>query len=68
VTEHKENINKGFTKSYKISKLVYYEVCENIEGAIWREKQTKAGSRQKKIDLIVSLNSGWNDLFKELME
>ncbi|MDD5288405.1 MAG: GIY-YIG nuclease family protein [Dehalococcoidales bacterium] len=66
ITVHKEKTNDGFTKRYKISKLVYYEVCENVEGAILREKQIKAGSRQKKIDLIVSMNNGWNDLYDEL--
>ena len=66
VTDHKEKKNEGFTKHYRISKLLYYEVCENVEGAILREKQIKAGSRQKKIDMIRSMNSGWNDLFEEL--
>ncbi|MDD5288748.1 MAG: GIY-YIG nuclease family protein [Dehalococcoidales bacterium] len=66
VSEHKGKINAGFTKRYGISKLVYYEVCENVEGAILREKQIKAGSRQKKLDLIVSMNSGWNDLYEGL--
>jgi putative endonuclease len=46
--------------------LLYYEVCETIEGAITREKQIKAGSRQNKINLITSMNPGWNDLYDEL--
>jgi Predicted endonuclease containing a URI domain len=65
-TNHKEKINEGFTKRYRISKLLYYEVCETIEGAILREKQIKAGSRQKKIDLITNMNSVWVDLYEEL--
>ena len=65
-TNHKEKINEGFTKRYRISKLLYYEVCETIEGAILREKQIKAGSRQKKIDLITNMNSGCVDLYVEL--
>jgi putative endonuclease len=65
-TNHKEKINEGFTKRYRISKLLYYEVCETIEGAILREKQIKAGSRQKKIGLIKNINSGWVDLYEEL--
>ena len=56
-TNHKEKINEGFTKRYRISKLLYYEV---------REKQIKAGSRQKKIGLIKNMNSGWVDLYEEL--
>ena len=63
---HKDGINEGFTKRYRIKKLLYYEVCETIEGAITREKQIKAGSRQNKIDLITSMNPGWNDLYDEL--
>jgi putative endonuclease len=46
--------------------LLYYELCETIEGAILREKQIKAGSRQKKIDLITNMNSGCVDLYVEL--
>ena len=63
---HKDGINDGFTKRYKIKKLLYYEVCETIEGAITREKQIKAGSRQNKINLITGMNPGWNDLYDEL--
>jgi putative endonuclease len=46
--------------------LIYYEVCDDIISAIAREKQIKAGSRQKKIDLINSMNSEWRDLYEEL--
>jgi len=44
--------------------LVYYEVLEDIEQAILREKQFKGGSRQKKIELIESMNPSWNDLYR----
>jgi len=63
VYEHKERLVDGFTKKYNIVKLVYYEVFEDIENAILREKQIKAGSRQKKIQLINSLNREWRDLY-----
>jgi putative endonuclease len=66
VSKHKEKVNEGFTKRYKISRLLNYETCETIEGAIIREKQIKAGSRQNKINLITSMNPGWNDLYDEL--
>ncbi len=56
VYEHKEKRVDGFTKKYNITKLVYYEVFEDIENAILREKQIKGGSRQKKIELINSMN------------
>jgi putative endonuclease len=68
VYEHKGKFVKGFTSRYKISKLVYYEVCDTAESAILREKQIKAGSRQKKINLIVSMNSGWRDLYDDFVD
>ena len=62
VFEHKEKIFKGFTKKYNINKLVYFEVFDSIEEAIVREKKIKGGSRQRKIDLINSMNEEWRDL------
>jgi putative endonuclease len=50
VYEHKEKFVHGFTEKYNVSKLVYYEIFEDPENAILREKQIKAGSRQKKVD------------------
>jgi putative endonuclease len=49
-----------------VSKLVYYEIFEDLENAILREKKIKAGSRQKKIDLINTINKEWSDLYGEL--
>jgi putative endonuclease len=66
IYEHKEKLVGGFTKKYNIVKLVYYEVFEDIENAILREKQIKAGSRQKKVHLINSTNKEWRDLYDEL--
>jgi len=66
VYEHKEKLANGFTQKYNLVKLVYYEVFEDVESAIWREKQIKGGSRQKKIDLIHSMNKEWHDLYEEL--
>jgi putative endonuclease len=64
--EHKAKVIDGFTRRYNIIKLVYYEIFEDIENAIIREKQIKGGSRQKKIDLINNMNKSWNDLYEEL--
>lgn len=47
VYEHKEKLVDGFTKKYNVSKLIYYEIFEDPENAILREKKIKAGSRQK---------------------
>ncbi len=64
--EHKEKLIDGFTKKYNITKLIYYEICRDIEGAILREKQIKGGSRAKKEKLINSINPEWRDLYYEL--
>ena len=64
VYEHKERMVDGFTKRYNITKLVYYEVSEDIEAAISREKQIKSGSSQNKIDLINNFNRQWKDLYE----
>jgi putative endonuclease len=66
VTEHKEGKGGEFTSKYHVNKLVYFEVGNDINAAIAREKQIKAGSRQKKIDLINSINPEWQDLFDEI--
>ena len=67
VYEHKEKLVEGFTRRYNITKLVYYEVFEDMENAILREKQIKAGSRQKKVDLVESMNQEWHDLYEGLL-
>jgi putative endonuclease len=66
VYEHKEKLIEGFTKKYNVVKLVYYEIFDDPENAINREKQIKAGSRQKKLDLINSMNPEWKDFYDEL--
>ncbi len=66
IYEHRNHLVKGFTDKYNVTKLVYFEATEEIEGAILREKQIKAGSRKKKIDLINSLNPNWNDLYEQI--
>ena len=62
VFEHKSGLMKGFAQRYRVTKLVYYESGADIYQAIKREKQIKAGSRQKKILLIESMNPQWTDL------
>ena len=66
VYEHKEKLAEGFAKRYNVTKLVYYEVFEDVENAILREKQIKGGSRQKKNELVNSMNKEWRDLYEEL--
>ena len=66
VYEHKEKLIIGFTKKYNVTKLVYYEIFENSYDAITREKQIKAGSRKKKLDLINKFNKEWKDIYYDL--
>jgi putative endonuclease len=66
VFEHKEKMVEGFTKKYNVSKLVYYEVGQDVMGAIFREKQLKSMSRLKKNELIAQFNPYWNDLYEEI--
>ena len=67
VYEHKNNINCSFTSRYKCKLLVYYELCDTMEIAILREKQIKAGSRKKKINLINLTNHEWKDLYESII-
>ena len=62
IWEHQQKVRGSFTSRYKITKLVYYEPFDDSVSAITREKQIKAGSRQKKIDLVHHLNPQWQDL------
>jgi len=66
VYEHKQKLIDGFTKKYNIHKLVFYEVFNDPENAISREKQIKAGSRAKKIGYVNSKNPEWKDLYEEI--
>jgi len=67
IYEHREGLVDGFTKKYNVKKLVYYEIADEIEIAIEREKQIKAGSRKKKIDLIKSMNPTFKDLYPDII-
>jgi len=60
--EHKNHLIEGFTKKYKINKLVYFEETSDVTAAIHREKQIKGRKREKKIALIESINPDWEDL------
>jgi len=66
IWEHKNKVVDGFTKRYNLNKLVYYEIYDDIETAINREKQIKSWPRKRKIELIHSLNPHWDDLYEKL--
>ena len=66
IWEHKEKVIDGFTKKYNINKLIFFEIYNDPENAILREKQIKAGSRTKKAELIIGINPEWKDLYDKL--
>ena len=63
--EHKTKAVNGFTAKYNAHKLVYFETTTDIYSAIQREKQIKSFKRDKKINLINSINPSWSDLMEE---
>ena len=67
IDEHKNKVVSGFSQKYGTDKLGYYEIFEDITFAIEREKQIKAGSRKKKLDLIESINPNWEDLYYKMI-
>lgn len=67
VYEHKNKLTGGFTTKYNLDKLVYFEVFDDIENAIKREKRLKFYQRQWKIDLIEKNNLEWLDLYEGLL-
>ena len=67
VYEHKHHIFKGFTEKYNIDKLAYYEIHQDINEAIRREKQLKAWKRSWKLELIEQNNPDWKDLYHEIL-
>ncbi len=67
LAEHKKANQKSFTGRYNATRLVYYEVHEEIESAIAREKQIKSGPREKKEELISEFNQYWRDLTDDVL-
>jgi len=62
VHQHKRKLVEGFTRKYNIDKLLYYETFSDVHSAIAREKIFKGWLRQKKIELINTINPDWIDL------
>lgn len=67
VFENKNKLAKGFTEKYDINKLVYYEIYDDPENAILREKRLKGSSRSRKNKLVESLNPLWQDLYDQIL-
>ena len=68
VWQHKNKLADSFTKKYGVDKLGYYEVCDDINNAIAREKQLKGGNRKNKLELIELNNPNWHDLYDDILD
>ena len=67
IWEHKNKVIDGFSQRYSLDKLVYYELHEVMESAIYREKQLKNWQRKWKLQLVNKTNPNWCDLSEELI-
>ncbi len=67
VWQHKHDVIQGFTRKYNVKTLVYYEVHENAESAITREKKIKRWRRAWKLGLIKDSNPEWRDLYEDIL-
>ena len=67
ISEHKHNLIEGFTRKYNVHELVFYEVHDDIEAAILREKQIKKWNRRWKLRLIEEMNPEWRDMYQEIV-
>lgn len=65
VWQHREGLTAGFTKSYQVKRLVWFEVHGDIMTAIAREKQLKKWKRAWKVELIQKSNPDWRDLYED---
>ncbi len=67
IWEHKNNFTEGFTKRYEIHHLVWYEMHEDMDSAIQREKRVKGWKRAWKLELIENANPLWKDLYHAIV-
>ena len=68
IWEHKNDATDGFTKKYSVHTLVYYELLDDMDSAITREKQMKKWRRSWKIKLIQKDNPNWKDLWNDIVD
>ena len=66
VWQHREGVVEGFTTRYDAKQLVWFEMHQDAEAAITREKRIKRWRRDWKLDLIETANPGWKDLWPEI--
>jgi putative endonuclease len=67
IWEHKNGLVEGFTRRYKVHNLVWYELHDNIDAAIEREKNMKEWKRAWKVRLLEKDNPNWNDLYDSIL-
>ncbi len=68
IWEHKNEAVEGFTKKYGLKTLVYYEVLNDFEEALKREKKLKKWPRQWKLNIINEMNPDWKDLYESICQ
>ena len=62
VYQHKHGLIPGFSRDYRVDRLVYFEATDHIRAALEREREIKSWRRVKKVLLVESANAGWVDL------
>jgi putative endonuclease len=67
VWQHKNDVAEGFTKKYGVHMLVWYELHEDMDNAIVREKRLKKWNRAWKLRLIEEMNPEWKDLYESII-
>jgi putative endonuclease len=67
VWQHKNGVLEGFAKKYRVHLLVYYELHDDMQNAILREKRLKGWNRAWKLRLIEEKNPEWNDLYASII-
>jgi len=65
--EHRNGVVEGFTREHELHRLVWFEVHQDVEEAIRREKLIKKWHRDWKVNLIQARNPEWDDLYKEII-
>ena len=68
VEQHKQKLVEGFAHKYNVTRLVYYEMTNDVRAALAREKQIKSWTRKAKVALINTMNPDWHDLSEELYQ
>jgi putative endonuclease len=67
IWEHKQDLVEGFTRRYRVHRLVWYALLETMPDAIELEKQMKGWQRAWKLRVIEAMNPDWRDLYEELL-